>query len=914
MRRSSACSDIGFNSLMNKCAPARFVSRQQLSVRLSVAHRQVNSATTWTPLKHARRRMNHAWYFYFSLRPVLAPSPLHPPPQFSTGSPHPNSRHPDRSEAKRRTPASRSCSFQSPTLSPHKHHHPIRRNHHTRARRQPTHRHPLRIHPTRIPRAHRIHPVVVHIAVEYLNPPPRRWKPNPIPPPCRLAQTSHHNHIVSLPLNPSMEGNHPVRVTRIRHIQPFTSYPRLRIPQPHRVLRKPQMVPHPRIDGLPIRSRRQPTPPDQMVRRPRVRAPLLILEELLPHKHLRNPRRRQQQRHRHPRPRPCIPAPRIRSIRQRRHPRLLPQLHNVVILHTRNRLPRPRKIGRPQRHRNPAHPHIRPHSPGSLPHSRPDRLPQPIMLHRIEPQPTIPHRRNHQRSRRAKLPRPVLGILQHPRILRTHRSRNFPAKLPPARRIHRQQRTDLVIPEPVRVQLLHMEPRIVQQKSPHIRVPHRKRQPTHKSPVRKVEALVVIPRAARPCGRSPIPEVNTFIVPMQHPPRSHRLWNRIRLRPAPRMVMDHVEHHRDPVHMQQVHHRLHLRISWRDVLHRHRRKALRRQQPVDRGQIARQVHRVVDRIVERRRKQIRPLVSQSGIPLRGRVLLLIHRQRLHHIYAQRRQVLNLLHHIQIRRSPPRLRRSIGPDMQLIHHHVRELRRARSRVMPRIGFRRTNHRAANRKRRRRIIRQLQGIWLALVPARSLTHHIKPIRIPVTRAGHKSRPVSIRILRHQQLRSLPHPADPAEHPVYIHRPGPRSPSAKRRATARYPSLRNQVRPHRRPRRTVLLRNHPASALPTHLRTVQRSLPISPTCPQYLNPSKPPENAVSSPQRHQNARIPNIHAPFAPKNNWHSSFPSTHILKVVGNILGGPANREGPANAGNLNLLLYLPITSMESNICR
>src|ERR1035437_682913 len=90
MRRSSACSDIGFNSLMNKCAPARFVSRQQLSVRLSVAHRQVNSATTWTPLKHARRRMNHAWYFYFSLRPVLAPSPLHPPPNLRYIR-HPNS-------------------------------------------------------------------------------------------------------------------------------------------------------------------------------------------------------------------------------------------------------------------------------------------------------------------------------------------------------------------------------------------------------------------------------------------------------------------------------------------------------------------------------------------------------------------------------------------------------------------------------------------------------------------------------------------------------------------------------------------------------------------------------------------------------------------------------------------------------
>ena len=54
--------------------------------------------------------------------------------------------------------------------------------------------------------------------------------------------------------------------------------------------------------------------------------------------------------------------------------------------------------GQPQRHRDPAHPYIRLRARRRLTYRGPDRLPQPIVLHRIAPQPTRICARHNQRG------------------------------------------------------------------------------------------------------------------------------------------------------------------------------------------------------------------------------------------------------------------------------------------------------------------------------------------------------------------------------------------------------------------------------------------------------------------------------------------------------------------------------------
>ena len=225
-----------------------------------------------------------------------------------------------------------------------------------------------------------------------------------------------------------------------------------------------------------------------------------------------------------------------------------------------------RKARRPKRHRDPAHPHVRARSACGLPHRRADRLAQPVVLHRVAPQPACIRPRHNQRSRRAIFPRPVLRVLQHPRIRLAHGRRPLRAEQPSARPVHRQQHADLVIAEPVRMQFLHMVKRAVMQKSPHVRIPQRKRQATHKSLVGEIQTLVVVVVPIRPVRRSPVPEVQAVIVSVQHAARIDRIRHRVSLPPSPRVVVHHVEHHRDAVHVQQIHHHLHLRIARRNVL------------------------------------------------------------------------------------------------------------------------------------------------------------------------------------------------------------------------------------------------------------------------------------------------------------------------------------------------------------
>ena len=227
---------------------------------------------------------------------------------------------------------------------------------------------------------------------------------------------------------------------------------------------------------------------------------------------------------------------------------------------------------------------------------------------------------------------------------------------------------------------------------------------------------------------------------------------------------------------------------------------------------------VVHRVVNRRRKQVRTLVPQPRIPLRRRVLHLVHRQRLHHVDAQRCQVLHLFHHVEKRRRPAGRSRRISSNMQLIHHHVRVVRRLEPRIMPRIRTHRSDHRRAHRKRRRRVVRQLARVRIALIPARSRTHHVKSVGIALGGLGDKPRPIAARVPGHQQVRRLPQAAYPTEDSVQIHRRGPRSPRAKSRAPAvprgfilgSQALVGEQCRAHWCRRGTVRLRDHPSLRL--------------------------------------------------------------------------------------------------------
>ena len=75
-----------------------------------------------------------------------------------------------------------------------------------------------RIDLTAIARNGRIHPAVIHIAVEYLGPCSTQRKAKVVTPPCVFPQIYGNHHVSAYTWQPAMKGNHAIIVVDMKHV------------------------------------------------------------------------------------------------------------------------------------------------------------------------------------------------------------------------------------------------------------------------------------------------------------------------------------------------------------------------------------------------------------------------------------------------------------------------------------------------------------------------------------------------------------------------------------------------------------------------------------------------------------------------------------------------------------------------
>ncbi len=179
--------------------------------------------------------------------------------------------------------------------------------------------------------------MIVDVAVEDLEPRARRWETELVRIPRRFGQIGHHDNVAADALQPAVKRNDPVEIVYVENADRISVQRRLPPAQPDHVLGKSAIVDH-----CPIGARLQTGPKDQ-VRPGRVVTPLLVLEELLAHKYLRNSWCGHQQRHGHPCPAARVPRAPVGPIGQSGNPRTVADLDDVVVLDARDSLPAMRK-------------------------------------------------------------------------------------------------------------------------------------------------------------------------------------------------------------------------------------------------------------------------------------------------------------------------------------------------------------------------------------------------------------------------------------------------------------------------------------------------------------------------------------------------------------------------------------------
>ena len=401
------------------------------------------------------------------------------------------------------------------------------------------------------------------------------------------------------------------------------------------------------------------------------------------------------------------------------------------------------------------------------------------MLQHIEPR-TARRNRGHNRRRALRivveLSRPVLRILQQARLHKPQRAGQVIAEAPAGIAVGRKQDADLVIAKSVSVKLFHVVQSVVQQELPDILVPQRKREPPGAAVlIGKVQAVVVIAHV-----RHAIKVVQASIV------------QRTVHGKAAGMVVHHIERHRDSIHMAEVDQRLQLRVARLNILKLQRTQTLRLQQAVDRRQVPRQRRCVRHNVGKVRGEIVRSVVSHGRVGLH-----FIDGQRLQNVDPQRHQVRNLPDNVEEGRTHTGRLNRIGPDVNLVHDHVCEVRRNKAGVVPRIRRGRTDIAASVGKRR--IRRQPPRIRIALVSARTRPGDIEAVQVSIRRVRKKAGPVAAIILRQEQVVCLCVAGLATEDAVQVDRCGPRGPHAKRRSSG------NQRGSHGCVGRDVLLGNH-------------------------------------------------------------------------------------------------------------
>jgi hypothetical protein len=179
-----------------------------------------------------------------------------------------------------------------------------------------------------------------------------------------------------------------------------------------------------------------------------------------------------------------------------------------------------------------------------------------------------------------------------------------------------------------------MKERIVQQKSPYVLVPQREGKAADKAFIGEVEALVVVVSATCIGGEGAVPEVEALVVAMEQAAWRDGCGDCVGLRPSARVVVYDVEEDCDAIDVEEIDHDLELGDGWGDVGERHGREVPGGEEAVDGGEIAGEGRGIVDRVVECWGEEVRALVAEAGIALRGRVLLLVDGERLDDVDAE----------------------------------------------------------------------------------------------------------------------------------------------------------------------------------------------------------------------------------------------------------------------------------------
>ena len=116
---------------------------------------------------------------------------------------------------------------------------------------------PVGVDAPAIARDDRVDPVVVHVAVEDLQPMARPGESDRVGPVRRLVQAGGHHYVAARADDPSLEGDHPVGVVDVEDVDRLAAQGRLMPAQGDQLAAEAQMILHGLIrrSGPPSRSR-----------------------------------------------------------------------------------------------------------------------------------------------------------------------------------------------------------------------------------------------------------------------------------------------------------------------------------------------------------------------------------------------------------------------------------------------------------------------------------------------------------------------------------------------------------------------------------------------------------------------------------------------------------------------------------
>ena len=317
----------------------------------------------------------------------------------------------------------------------------------------------------------------------------------------------------------------------------------------------------------------------------------------------------------------------------------------------------------------------------------------------------------------------------------------------------------LIVAEAVEPIFLEEELGIVDEEIAHFGLAEVEHQPTGMAFVGKIEGVAITTR-----GRLPVEEEEALVAEI-----------------AARVVVHHIQEHREAIHVAEVDQRLALIHLAAQVLDIVSWQTFGIEQRVHMRRVRREI-RVLHGKIHFRGEIIGPIVAEAELGLK-----LLDRHELNRGNAESGEVRNLARHIEKGAPVPRqVRREEGADMELINHEVMKRRRDVAGLVPReIGL--PNDAVAGKRRL-----QLAGVGIALRALAAVPHNVEQVAIPVAHPWDETPPMAVVVAIEQAgviARTVVKVADD------MHRTGMGRPDTKGGAT------RKEVRTHRGARLDVI-----------------------------------------------------------------------------------------------------------------